>query len=641
MSNWRLSSLVALLLSLVSLNLVTHPHAQNQSTLEAETLWQFGQGTIYDFDWVGQNLILATNTGLWLTDATFKQPLIRLDQGIAVAQGVRSNQDGTRIATLNGDAIFRVIDVKTGEVKVSSPYIGALVMAWQPKGDVLALSDLEGKQNRVILWDSHSGKQTEVVGTYSANVVTLSWNPDGNLLAIGLANGEIVIQDMTTHKPIKEFTADTANIHAVVWSHDGHKLAVTLLGDVPLNIWQTDTFERVKGSFDAHFAREIAWNDDSNQIAGALVDGSIKIWNIATDQITILYSANNAPYFDLIEHLAWHGDQLAILDREHHLEVWNIVQYSVVGESKAFTEYLKAMAVSPDGKLIALYYKNSYDVLVVDTVTGNLEKTLNLPRPLEGSQLGWSPSGEQLAFSGSTLVIWQIQKDADQVPIEVEDVDRFSWSPDGKLAVMSRYTGLDKVPVRFVDAKTGEVSTTTHDVEGLIDVLWSPDGKRIAFYKYNRPSEDVEVTRAQIDVWDVQKDVTITVKLPYMGSFRLEPDETFRWLADSSGLIGFTGAGMLWRWHLNDAEADAVAASGPIEPINPAPLIWFDINRGGNLLAVSNPTVDHTTIMDAASGQALLNMDEFATLPYLLEWGKDNQLFLYDGAVHSYQIKNS
>jgi len=554
-----------------------------------------------------------------------------------------TSPDDTRFV-VQGQSEMLIQNMRTDTTitRIPRSYFARGAAAWQPNSNLLTTpgynedSPPEGR-HYLELWDTDSGELVGTVGGYADRIQNFSWHPLGNLLAVSLTGGAIVIEDAVRRERIHTLVTNTTS-QSVAWSPDGTKLAATASSS-PVNLWRTDTFEPIVAAQHPAFIVVLAWNTDSIRLAGALPGSGVGIWNIETGEFTSLGIEDDGVE-RVVEHMAWQGNLLAALDRTQRLRVWNVDEYELVWDSSEhqFNSAVQGFAVSPDGALVALGYYNSRRIDILDGQTGALIRKLESPRRLDIAEMGWSPSGQQLAAASTTLYLWSFEPDTPASPIEVADVNYVSWSPDGLLAVASTYHLSGEL--RIIDGQTGEQIESRQVPRAVAFPRWSPDGHYIAVYRYNSPSEDDTIPRYQIDIWDRQRDVTTTVNFPHSDEVQLNPSQYFLWLPDSSGLTGFATSGALWQWTVGAREAEVIVPSPSLDTTNqPFPL---SINALGNLLAVSNLTTNgQLHILDAESGRLLLALDDLATGSRFFTWGGDDMLFVYDGVLHAYQISRS
>lgn len=650
------SQLKKLLSILMCFNVTLILSLQGAQTFRGEKVWQYGRGIIQDFDWVGTSLFLATSTGIWHFDPAISKSLTKLntmssppsnkfEAGNGWTYRLLSSKDGTRFISVDDDSILRVRNAQTGAVLASlvqrsTPHN----FAWQPAGVLLAMEDYapsepEERRNQVGLWDTLTGKQVGTVGGYASPIVGLNWHPSSDLLAVRLADGTVVIEDVKHGKQLHKLVAASITTTSLEWSPDGTKLAAAGNRTSPVKIWRTDTFDILGASNQPTFVTNLAWNTDSKRLTGMLPDGTIRVWNIETGDVG-QPPPETSNYVDYpVERLAWNGDQLAILDHSRQLYIWNTHTSNFIDEDLGFTGELQYLAASHNGKLIALSYRDADNVIILDGTNGTFKQSLIMPSAalLNISDMAWDPSDQYLAIgSEKTLYIWHFGANLQPQVVEVSDIyePKISWSPDYTLAVVSKI--FQKEELQFIDAKTSQQIFPKKQIPGLTSVSWSPDGRWLAMYRLNLQRESNSLPQQQIDVWDKSQNVGVTINFPFSGASRMAPEEYFLWQPDSSHLIGLTvGAKLFWRWHIGTSEADIFAA-GPGSNQADQALPLTNNSRGDLLATIAFGGVQ---IFDANEGRQLLSLSEFATTPPFFGWGGNDQLFIYDSTVQAYQIE--
>jgi TolB protein len=148
------------------------------------------------------------------------------------------------------------------------------------------------------------------------------------------------------------------------------------------------------------------------------------------------------------------------------------------------------LAWSPDGNELAFTrgYPWTADIFVV-RADGSRERRLRIPGHEGG--LVWSPDGRRIAFTR-----WYGQKDpesefrvinADGTSMRLlsRDAVGMSWSPDGrKLVFIGTGPGRPNVYVINVDGSDRRSLTRIAGYEDSDSFSWSPDGRRIAFVRH-------------------------------------------------------------------------------------------------------------------------------------------------------------
>jgi len=606
--------------------------------LIVEALWQFGRGTIYDFDFVDTNLFLASSNGVWYTEPIADRSPSRWGEEDISYQRLSISPDGSHLVTTS-NGMTQIRNVSSGQnlVEMNQNQVGNQ-FAWSPNSRLLATEtylDSEASYN-IALWDIRS-LEVVIFGGYSDLIVALRWHPNGELLAVRLSNGTIFIENVIIRQRVQELTAAPITSASMSWSPDGTKFAATSDTVSPVKIWRNDTFEQITTNHQPTFIVALAWNADGTSLAGSYESGGVGVWNIETDEVTSIgFHADNS-LNDVAERLEWQGNLLASLDRNGYLKVWDVPsnQLAWASATQQFHGEMQDFAVSEDGAFVAISYLGSNEITVINGNNGQLLQVLNAPRPLDVTRMAWSLSNDQLAVASTNLLIWSFQPDGSSNVIEVEDVRDFSWFQDDTLAISSD-SEQHESELRLIDSETGELRTT-HNIEGLIFPRWSPNGCCIAIYRNNQPSNDLTMPQTQIDILDIERDSISSVIMPFSTPFQAIPSGNFVWLPDSSGLIGFTDDGALWNWAISSGKSEIILPTPLFDVTNQS--FPLTINASGTLVAFSNiTTLGHIRIFDTMSLEFLLTDQDIALTRYPFYWGDNDKFFVYQGVLRAFQI---
>ena len=110
-------------------------------------------------------------------------------------------------------------------------------------------------------------------------------------------------------------------------------------------------------------------------------------------------------------------------------------------------------------------------------------REMYVPQATSGpSAASWSPDGRELIYSmqGS---LWRQALDAHEA-VEITGDDGYDyqpdWSPDGRLVAFARYQK-DAIELELLDLQTGSIRPVTANGAVNLEPRWSPDGRRLAF----------------------------------------------------------------------------------------------------------------------------------------------------------------
>ena len=95
-------------------------------------------------------------------------------------------------------------------------------VSFSPDGTLLA----SGSGNGTIkLWDVAMGTPTAVIGEHTAEVYSVSFSPDGTLLASGSGDNTIKLWDVVRREQIASLEGHTVEVYSVAFSPDRTLLA--------------------------------------------------------------------------------------------------------------------------------------------------------------------------------------------------------------------------------------------------------------------------------------------------------------------------------------------------------------------------------------------------------------------------------
>jgi serine/threonine protein kinase len=171
--------------------------------------------------------------------------------------------------------------------------LSGVALVGDPKGHEVAISDDIGN---VYIWDttSHALLATITVsvsnteqGNAGGTADSLAWSPDGSTLAVGTADGHVVLYDMATYHLRTRFAVPHAGtgVSALAYAPGGVILAVgTTAGTATL--WDTRTATRTAtlsgpGSASGYPVKSLAFSPASRLLAIANLTTAVSLWRLA------------------------------------------------------------------------------------------------------------------------------------------------------------------------------------------------------------------------------------------------------------------------------------------------------------------------------------------------------------------------
>src|SRR5436305_3674926 len=281
------------------------------------------------------------------------QPAHTTYQGHSAAiSSVAWSPDGTRIVSASLDKTVRVWKVPTGEDLLvytahSAEVYGAV---WSTDGTKIASA---GKRT-VQEWHAVTGAQ---LFTYNTNPAhpghAIAWSPHGNYLAIAaspaVGDNSVQLWNVNTHQIVQ--SCATAYPYAIAWSSNAKTIAVgTAEGKISiLNIVTGDAIATLQGH--QGWLTDIAWSHDGVFLASTGVDGTTRIWEVASGKNRLTLTRKQSGRMNAV---AWSPDGKRIVSggNDGAAQIWGVAGGKALFLYKGHTGPVTSLMWSPDGKWI-------------------------------------------------------------------------------------------------------------------------------------------------------------------------------------------------------------------------------------------------------------------------------------------------
>jgi WD40 repeat protein len=397
-----------------------------------------------------------------------------LRQGIAF----QFSRDGKRLAAQGQDEI-RLLDAETGDAihtfKVQRPFLAAL----SPNGGRVAVMGLD---EMLTVFGAGAGQQlfrqplkrAGEPGLSLSHVpgFLLGFSPDGRHLAVSWDQG------------VRLIDADTGREEAVFRGH-----SALLSG--------------------------LAFHPKGERIAAMAVDGRVKTWDLPPPDAAYAIPAQPQPKWQDLR-LSPDGQVVAgVVELKGKKEI-RILDLQSAREAlppratlvlKEVTSRPSAPVFSPDGGQVAFVDGGPHDgqkkpdqVEVWNTRTGQQRIVLPLPgRPSHLGSLAFSGDGDRLGLrldpagsaEGESLV-WDLRNGKELFTLKGGGRQAIALSPDGKhLAAGAERAAEGAFALRIWDVQQGQLARTLNALDAVRQLVFSPDGKRLAAAGWNNHSVEL------------------------------------------------------------------------------------------------------------------------------------------------------
>ncbi len=375
---------------------------------------------------------------------------------------------------------------------------GVIFAIYNPTGDLLATADANGD---IYLWRIADSQRLAIYHGHSNWTRSLAFSPDGQILASASDDRTIKFWDVQTGREMVTIGPHTHSFRGIKFSNDGKRLitggddcqlriydVAGLLADAPNSAIETHCTQLLIGHQGWVFSA--IYSPDESQIASTSMDGTVRIWDVATGNC-----------LHILPHEHWtirtlfspDGSKLIVSGRSSTIYIWDIRSGLLLRTLTGHTDWIWSIALAADGQTL---YSTGEDltIRVWDLADGICQTVLRAH-----SQRVWTlslaPDGQHLV-SGSedrTIKIWDLDRSKCVKTIYgySNSINSIAFVPNCDWLV----SGHRDRTIRIWHVRQ---LTCVHTFEGHTDavvaIAVSPDGRYLA-------SSSVDRT---IRIWDLQ-----------------------------------------------------------------------------------------------------------------------------------------
>jgi WD40 repeat protein/tRNA A-37 threonylcarbamoyl transferase component Bud32 len=308
---------------------------------------------------------------------------------------------GNRIVTVEAKhvRIWRV-DQAPLEIDLAVGFPAASA-AYGPDGNTIAVAG----GLRLAIWDLATRTQREVVDVPQADLVDVTWRPDGSRILVVGAFGMARVYDV--HGRLVHALqghSKTQKVHRGAWSPDG-RLIVTAGNDGAARVWDAESGEFKYALPHPEAVMAAAWHPDGTRIVTSCRDRRLRIWDAATGALHSTLEGHGMQFLDVT--YSPDGLSLATAGRDGDGAIWDVASGYRRMPLEGHTDVVIMAVWSPDGHLVATSADNG-TMGIWDPLTGALLAMRSQP----GEPLGlvWSHDGKHVmvASNDGHVRIWDV-----------------------------------------------------------------------------------------------------------------------------------------------------------------------------------------------------------------------------------------
>ncbi len=347
--------------------------------------------------------------------------------------GLAYSQDGRSLATATGDPLSAVQEL--GDNSLGSLFLQMAVPALLPQRAAL----------EVRLWDAAAAQEGRPLAS-GKGLGALAFRRDG-LLALG-RDGAIELWDAAGRRKLRELTGHAGAVTCLAFTPDGNRL-VSGGADQTTRVWDVASGQEIRrGPKHASALTAIVVLPDGLRAASAGDDETVKTWDLATGQEAwrAFGPAAGATHLAALDTrtllrcstgigtmtssgLAQRPGAALLFDTDTGLK-----QRALDG----IKSYVRSMALSPDGRLLAVLTALSLQgdgaVQVFDVASGREVRQLTGDSGVV-TALAFSPDSTRLAVAAGTHIkLWDVADGLEIITLPGA-ASRLAFSPNGKYLV--------------------------------------------------------------------------------------------------------------------------------------------------------------------------------------------------------------
>ncbi|MEP0844171.1 MAG: protein kinase [Phycisphaerae bacterium] len=372
-----------------------------------------------------------------------------------------------------------------------SPFTGFMGAAMSPDSRRFATVDQQGL---VTIRDVESGRKlAELKGDRPAHrcYSTLSFSPDGTLLAVGVGRETVSVWDWRKATRRTLLASPGYEAYAVAFSPDGSVLATgtwELSRPCGITLWDAATLEK-RGELEGHTAGigVLAFSPAGDVLASAGFDKTIRLWDHAARLERATLRGHQREVGAVV--FSRDGKTLATAANDQTVRLWDVQSGNLKQVLAGHHGDVHSVAFLDDGERVVS--ASSDETLRLWQPSSDSRWELRQAHSADAYAVAFSPDGRTLASAGfdGMVRLWEVPgfRRVATVPAFTYSARAVAFSPDGRTLATAGYDHPEAVnAVRLWDVRTRAKVAEYRDHTGEIThVAFSPDGTRLASAGYD------------------------------------------------------------------------------------------------------------------------------------------------------------
>jgi WD40 repeat protein len=319
-----------------------------------------------------------TSAKVWKIDTG--ELLFTFSEHREAISSAKFSPDGATIATGSLDGSVKLWNSQDGSCLATflhfeddDKYKGSwLLLAFRPDGTQLVV----GGGHQITIWDLVARKIiSNIPFAHFSNINSLSFSPDGGLMATSSLDKSAIVWDAKTYERISELEGHKASVTSAIFSPDSYSI-LTISMDAKAKLWEAKSGRLIQ-CFEGHRAEivDACFSADGTYMVTASWDNTAKLWNVSNNRFKAFPGCDESSSFAT---LSLDGLKIVTADIDSSdpiAQVWDSSTYQCLFSLKGHTDLVEYACFSSDGRYLIT---TSYDktAKLWNAENGNLITTL-------------------------------------------------------------------------------------------------------------------------------------------------------------------------------------------------------------------------------------------------------------------------
>ena len=180
---------------------------------------------------------------------------------------------------------------------------------------------------------------------------SVAYSPDGQYLATGDTEGEILLRRVADGQPIRRFKGHNGWVVSLDFSPDGKTIASSSC-DCTAKLWDVNTGQCLH-TLQEHEQEvwSVAYSPDGKTLASGCDDSKLRLWSVSTGECLQVFSGHTHELLSVA--FSIDGQKLISGSQDRTIRLWDINTGQCKHIFQGHDDGVRSVSVSPDGKTLA------------------------------------------------------------------------------------------------------------------------------------------------------------------------------------------------------------------------------------------------------------------------------------------------